>query len=236
MRHVAALAAIALALPAGVARADAIAPPSKAHGASLARVVAPTRARPRLDSPRGSVRVGTATAWSGQAQTLLVLDDAEHDGRRWVRLLLPYRPNGSAGWVPLDHVVLDRTRYWVTIHTRSRTVSVYHEGERQRRFRAVVGAPATPTPHGLAALYERNRQPDPGAFLGPWALPLTVFSEVLEDYGGGPGRVAIHGRAGASLADPLGSARSHGCIRVDNRAIRYLARKLPAGTPVRLMR
>jgi lipoprotein-anchoring transpeptidase ErfK/SrfK len=39
---------------------------------------------------------------------------------------------------------------------------------------------------------------------------------VLDDYGGGPGRVAIHGRAGASLLDPLGTARSHGCIRIDN--------------------
>ena len=115
---------------------------------------------------------------------------------------------------------LSRTRYWVTVRTRSRTVSVYRDGDRVRRFRAVVGAPATPTPRVLAALYERNRQPDPRAFLGPWSLPLTAFSDVLQDFGGGPGRVAIHGRAGASLADPLGSARSHGCIRITNRAIR----------------
>jgi L,D-transpeptidase catalytic domain len=245
----AALVAVAFGVGAGVARADeappaegvppaedapAIAPPSRAHGATLARIVTPTRARPRLDSSQGSVRIGTQTAWSGQAQTLLVLDAAVHGGRRWVKALLPLRPNGSAGWIPRDHVELGRTRYWVTVHTRARTVSVYHEGKRQRRFRAVVGAPATPTPHGLAALYERNRQPNPRAFLGPWALPLTAFSNVLEDYGGGPGRVAIHGRAGRSLADPLGSARSHGCVRIDNRAIRYLARKLPPGTPVRL--
>jgi lipoprotein-anchoring transpeptidase ErfK/SrfK len=57
---------------------------------------------------------------------------------------------------------------------------------------------------------------------------------VLESFGGGPGRVAIHGRAGASLRDPLGTARSHGCIRVLNRHVSWLARTIPAGTPVRL--
>jgi hypothetical protein len=84
------------------------------------------------------------------------------------------------------------------------------------------------------ALYERNRQPDRRAFLGPWSLSLTAVSNVLEDYGGGPGRVAIHGRGGLSLLDPLGTARSHGCIRIDNAGIRYLARRLPLGTPVEL--
>jgi lipoprotein-anchoring transpeptidase ErfK/SrfK len=105
-----------------------------------------------------------------------------------------------------------------------------------RRFRAVVGAPATPTPHGLAAIYERNRQPNPRAFIGPWSLSLSVHSNVLESYGGGPGRVAIHGRAGASLRDPLGTARSHGCIRILNRHVSWMARKLPAGTPVQIRR
>ena len=55
---------------------------------------------------------------------------------------------------------------------------------------------------------------------------------MLDDYGGGPGRVALHGRGGASLLDPLGTARSHGCIRVDNRQITFLARVLKPGTPV----
>jgi hypothetical protein len=105
-----------------------------------------------------------------------------------------------------------------------------------RSFRAVVGAPSTPTPLGLGAIYERNRQPDPGAFLGPWALSLTLLSNVLENYGGGPGRVAIHGRAGASLRDPLGSARSHGCIRVNNDDVRWMAARVPTGTPVRVKR
>jgi hypothetical protein len=50
----------------------------------------------------------------------------------------------------------------------------------------------------------------------------------------GPGRVGIHGRAGLSLQDPLGSARSHGCVRADNHQIAWMAAHVPAGTPVRI--
>jgi lipoprotein-anchoring transpeptidase ErfK/SrfK len=135
-----------------------------------------------------------------------------------------------------DKAVLTHTRYWIEVRTASRRVTVFRDGKAVRRFRAVVGRPATPTPHGLAAIYERNRQPDPHAFLGTWALSLTAFSDVLQNFGGGPGRVAIHGRAGTSLRDPLGSARSHGCIRVNNADVNWMARRVPAGTPVRLRR
>lgn len=57
---------------------------------------------------------------------------------------------------------------------------------------------------------------------------------MFENYGGGPGRVAIHGRAAASLQDPLGSARSHGCIRIDNTNISRMATHVRTGTPVRI--
>jgi lipoprotein-anchoring transpeptidase ErfK/SrfK len=55
---------------------------------------------------------------------------------------------------------------------------------------------------------------------------------VLDDFGGGAGRVAIHGRSGSLLADPLGTSRSHGCIRIDNAAVAWLAARAVEGTPV----
>jgi lipoprotein-anchoring transpeptidase ErfK/SrfK len=215
----------------------AVAPPSRADGAVTARIVAAAHARgaPGEDA-RAVWRAGTVTAWSRQPQHLLVLGSAEHGDRTWLRVLLPIRPNGTAGWIPADNAVLSRTAYWVEVRLRDRRVVVFRDGRRVRGFRAVVGAPRTPTPRGLAAIYERNPQPDPRGFLGPWALSMTALSKVLESYGGGPGRVAIHGRGGASLRDPLGSARSHGCVRVRNRAVAWLARRLPAGTPVRIRR
>jgi lipoprotein-anchoring transpeptidase ErfK/SrfK len=145
---------------------------------------------------------------------------------------LPLRPNGTLGWIRQDYVRLLETPYWIDVSRSRREVLVYRHGELARRFRAVVGAAATPTPLGLHAVYDPIQQRDPSGFIGPWALHLTAFSNVLDDYGGGAGRIAIHGRSGASLRDPLGSARSHGCIRVDNADVSWLARVVPRGTPV----
>lgn len=207
--------------------------PSRAHGATVARIVAPAIAHRHLDTPRGKgLRLGTATSWSHQPQTLLVLAGATRDGIDYIKVRLPRRPNGSSGWIRRDHVVLSTTPYWVTVRVRSRTVTVYRRGRRVLRFHAVVGKRKTPTPLGLHAIYERNPQPNPDAFLGPWALSLTALSNVLENYGGGPGRVAIHGRDGASFKDPLGTARSHGCIRIENRRVIWMAKRLVRGTPV----
>ena len=109
---------------------------------------------------------------------------------------------------------------------------VFDAGRLHDRFLAVIGKPSTPTPTGLFAVAAIVPQPDPNGFLGPVALHLTAHSNVLDNYGGGPGRVAIHGRGGASLRDPLGSARSHGCVRVDSRWAELLAGTVPIGTPV----
>jgi lipoprotein-anchoring transpeptidase ErfK/SrfK len=150
-------------------------------------------------------------------------------------VLLPIRPDGASGWIPRDNAVLLFTRYWVIVDKRARVVTIYHDGRQVRRYLAVVGKTSTPTPDGLAAIYEKDPQPDPNAFLGTWALPLTALSNVLYNFGGGPGRVAIHGRAGASLQDPLGSARSHGCIRLDNGPVGWMAHHLSQGTPVQII-
>jgi lipoprotein-anchoring transpeptidase ErfK/SrfK len=226
--------AVAAAPPATAAPLPA---PTRATGGITARIVAAAHARtaPGEDG-RPLWRAGAVTEWARRPQHLLVLGSAERGGRTWLRVLLPIRPNGSSGWIPADNAVLGRTRYWIDVRLRSRRVIAFRRGRRVRSFPAVVGAPRTPTPRGLAAIYERNPQPNPRAFLGPWALSLTALSTVLEDYGGGPGRVAIHGRGGASLRDPLGTARSHGCVRVANRAVRWLARRVPPGTPVRIRR
>jgi lipoprotein-anchoring transpeptidase ErfK/SrfK len=205
------------------------------NGATLAEIVVGVAARSRPGGAQAVWWAGTATTWSGEPQVLLVLGSAVHRGRVWLRVLLPIRPDGATGWIPRDNVTLLFTRYWITVDTRARTVTIYRGGAPVHRYEAVIGKPATPTPDGLAAIYEKDPQPDPGGFLGPWALPLTTLSRTLLNFGGGPGRVAIHGRAGASLRDPLGSARSHGCIRIDNAPIIWMARHIPQGTPVQIV-
>lgn len=227
------VAAVALATAPVVAAAPQAADPYalSERRAHLAQVVYPTpvRARPGAGARRG--RVGTEARWGGGPVRLLILRSAlDRRDRRWLRVRLPQRPNDRGGWIRADHARIRSTPWRVVVSTRRRVVQVRRAGRLVRRLRAVVGAPATPTPHGLFAVSERIRQP-PGV-LGPWALHLTAHSRVLDDYGGGKGRVAIHGRSGALLADPLGSARSHGCIRIDNGALSWLARRAIEGTPV----
>jgi len=213
----------------------AIQAPSRSAGSAIAAITTTTPARSKPGGGRLIWNIPPQTGWSQQPQRLLILESGHSGDERWIRVRLPLRRNRSA-WIRRDAATITRTGYWVRVQRATRWITVFDEGEQVRRFRAVIGARATPTPVGLAAIYERVRQPDPRAFLGPWALPLTALSGVLTNYGGGPGRVAMHGRAGASLSDPLGSARSHGCIRVDNDDIGWMARHLPAGTPVHITR
>lgn len=172
------------------------------------------------------------------ASWLLVLRATrDHRGRCWLRVRLPSRPNHAAAWIDADRVELEPTRWRLVVSRAARTISAYRNGDRLRRFRVVIGAPATPTPRGLFSIVDVWRS-KPGAFLGSYILPITAHSDVLQEFGGGDGRVGIHGRGGSSLLDQLGSARSHGCIRLANRAIEWLVRRVGAGrlpgTPVRV--
>jgi hypothetical protein len=200
-----------------------------------ARVVVPTavRARPELNAPRTG-RVGTIAAWNGGSVRLLVLaarTDAR--GRRWIKVRLPERPNARSGWMPADFARLSAVRWRFVIDLRARRARAYHDGHLKRSWPVVIGKRATPTPRGRFAVYERVRQPA-GSELGPYALHLTAHSRTLFEYGGGPGRIALHGRDGTLLRDPLGSAASHGCVRMDDRVLLWLATRAAPGTPVEI--
>jgi hypothetical protein len=219
---------------AGAATHRTIVPrPPDPERAWTARLVAPVSALSAPVSGRLVDRQSDFGSWSGDAISLLVLGARTgSDGQLWLRVLLPVRPNGTSGWIPAGSVELRPTGWRIAISTERRTVEVFDGGTLLRTFGAVVGAPGTPTPHGLFAVYERVPISDPDGFYGPWALHLTALSNVLTAFDGGPGRIAIHGRGATSLRDPLGTARSHGCIRIDNAAVRFLAAHVPDGTPV----
>lgn len=212
---------------------DRVPGPSKAGGTYTARILIGTPVRRRPGRGGTEWYAGISTKWSGSAQRLMVLSSREVRGKMWLKVRLPVRPNRAAGWIPRDRVKLILSHRYVLIDRSRRTLWVYRNGRVVSRFKVVVGAPSTPTPVGLFALYDRVPQADPHGFIGPWALPLTAHSEPLRRYDGGPGLVALHGRDGASFLDPLGSARSHGCVRMNNSRIRHLA-KSTMGTAVRI--
>jgi lipoprotein-anchoring transpeptidase ErfK/SrfK len=142
---------------------------------------------------------------------------------------MPGRPNGTKGWIAHRSTVLTTTTWSIVVRTSSRRVLVYRHGRLVRRFAGIVGKPSTPTPHGRYFVEESVRML-PGSAGGPFALALSARSNVLQEFEGGPGQIAIHGVA--HLGGTLGTAMSHGCVRLANRSVRWLAVRITAGVPV----
>jgi lipoprotein-anchoring transpeptidase ErfK/SrfK len=242
LRRLVPLLAVALLVPVGAAQAasrhvEALVPAPSSTTAHVARIVAPSIGLTKPATGKFKLRLATTALWGGGANQLLVLA-SKHDshGRTWLKVLLPVRPNGSTAWILKDRTVIGTTHWRILVSISQRKVRVYENGKLQRSFLAVVGAPGTPTPLGHYAVYEKIAQRNPQSIIGPWALHLTAFSDVLDNFGGGPGRVAIHGRNGEYLIAPLGSAESHGCVRVDDAEVGFLARVVISGTPVTIVK
>ena len=110
---------------------------------------------------------------------------------------------------------------------------VYRRGQPVRIFKAVVGKPSTPTPHGEFFVEEaiQLRATDVGA---PFALALSARSDVLQEFDGGPGQIALHGLH--NIGGVLGSAVSHGCVRLADAAMRWLVVRIGPGVPVSITR
>ena len=146
---------------------------------------------------------------------------------------LPGRPNGHTGWVSTRAVTPAATAWSITVRISTRRVTAVRGGRPARAFTAVVGAPATPTPPGrffVEEIVELDRY-DVGA---PYGLALSARSEVLQEFAGGPGQIAIHGTN--NIGGVLGSAASHGCVRLDTKAISWLAARIGPGVPVTITR
>ncbi len=167
---------------------------------------------------------------TGARTTLPIVGHAtDRHGQHWLKVMLPGRPNSSTGWIRRAGTQKQFTTWNIQIDTAARRVSVYDQGRLARSFSAVVGKPSTPTPTGRFFVEESVIMPvsDPG---GPYALALSARSNVLQQFGGGPGQIGIHGRDG--LGGTLGQAESHGCIRLDTPDIDWLVARMGPGTPV----
>jgi lipoprotein-anchoring transpeptidase ErfK/SrfK len=98
-----------------------------------------------------------------------------------------------------------------------------------RRYSAVVGKPSTPTPQGNFFVEEGLWMGGQAAG-GPFALATSARSDVLQEFDGGPGQIGMHGMD--NLPGALGTASSHGCIRLATSAITWLAMRIGPGVPL----
>ena len=155
-------------------------------------------------------------------------------GRRgiWLKVRLPGRPNSHTGWIKRGKTLASSTNWSLTVNTTRRLVTVYRSGRIVHTFPAVVGKPSTPTPTVQFFVEESIalRSFDVGA---PYALALSARSSVLQEFDGGPGQIALHGLD--NVGGTPGTAASHGCVRLDDSAMRWLAARIVSGTPVTII-
>ena len=124
------------------------------------------------------------------------------------------------------------TDWHLVVNRGARSVTVYRNGHKLRRYKAIVGKSSTPTPTGEFFVEENVRLPGgrPGA---PFALATSARSKVFQEFEGGPGQIALHGLT--NVGGTLGTAVSHGCVRLANRSISWLAARIKPGDPVTIV-
>jgi lipoprotein-anchoring transpeptidase ErfK/SrfK len=119
--------------------------------------------------------------------------------------------------------------YRLVIRLRRHELHLWRGSDLVAMYPVAVGTRSTPTPRGLFYIVELLEPPSSDGSYGPFSFGLSAHSQVLQRFGGGDGRVGLHGTDQPQL---IGSDVSHGCIRLSNAAVRRLARILPLGTPV----
>jgi len=161
-------------------------------------------------------------------EALPLLARREVDGRLWVQVRLPVLPNNTTGWVRRGalgryevvrtHLIVDRRKLTARLERRGRAVF---------RARVGIGKPKWPTPKGEFLVRNRLAGFDDPVY-GVLAFGTSARSATLTDWPGG-GFIGIHG---TSQPEILPGRVSHGCIRLRNKDILRLDRRMPIGTPV----
>jgi hypothetical protein len=187
------------------------------------------RVRP-AEGARAITRLRLRTEDGTDELVLVLARTTDIEGRAWLKVRLPIRPNNTTGWVPEDALgPLQRVRTWLRIDTRRFRATLVKRRRVVFRARIGVGRRQWPTPRGR--FYIRSRLAGygaAGAFYGPVAFGTSAHSDKLTDWPAG-GIVGIHG---TSLPWLIPGRISHGCIRLRNPDILRLDRLMPVGTPV----
>jgi lipoprotein-anchoring transpeptidase ErfK/SrfK len=184
------------------------------------------RAKVRRLPATSASRVGTVKVRThlGSPDSVVVL---ARQGR-WSRVR--YSGLGRrTGWVPTRVLSAPkRVRAQLVIDRARRRIALYEQGKRVFAFDVGVGAPGSPTPAGRFYVREKVIPSASGGIYGPVAYGLSAHSKYRTDWPGG-GQVGVHGTNEPGL---IPGRISNGCVRLRNRSIRRLARRLRVGTPV----
>jgi lipoprotein-anchoring transpeptidase ErfK/SrfK len=184
--------------------------------------------KPSAGAPRAG-KVSATTPITDESTVLPVVGIY----KQWLLVRLPGRPAGRTGWVDQSSATTRSVTHWhLVVDTASRRIAAYRDGHRVRIFKVVVGKAGTPTPAGEFFVEERVTLA-PSAVGAPYALALSARSSVLQEFDGGPGQIAIHGLE--NVGGVPGTAVSHGCLRLDTTALRWIVAHIGPGVPVTIV-
>jgi len=182
---------------------------------------APSRSAPQI------AKLGRRTP-EGTANLVLSLARQTVGTSSWVKVRLGILPNNSTGWVPREALGgYNTVRTHLFVDTRRTRLRLEKAGRTVFRARIGVGQSRWPTPTGEFFIRDRLKSLNSPVY-GPLAFGTSGRSAVLTDWPGG-GFVGVHGTNEPGL---IPGHISHGCIRLRNRDILRLGRKLAVGTPV----
>ena len=215
------LAVLAVALPAQARAAD---------GPRFLLVPVPRGATVRSSPGGATVAHLPAATPLGAPTWLWVLRTTTN--RRWGRVVLPLKPNGRTGWINLHGLRTVHTSTWIRASLRERRIWLMHGSRPLASFSAAIGAVTTPTPAGRFSVTDSLATGDPSGPFGWYAFGLSGHQPHLPPNWSGGDQLAIHG-----TDDPasIGTAASHGCLRVSPQALARLRPALHLGTPVVIM-
>lgn len=150
----------------------------------------------------------------------------------WLEVRLPKRPNGSTGWIKTSDVRIRKVPNRILIDRSDRTLQALRGDEVLLEMPVGVGLESTPTP--LGEFYVDISVPfqNTGGPYGAYMLSVAGYSEVLTNFGGGNGQIAIHG---TNNRGSVGIQSSNGCLRLHNETILELKELAPTGTPVEIV-
>jgi hypothetical protein len=223
----------------------AAAPIARAHAHSRARVLSDERTFTRTAHSlrRAVIRSRPARSARRVARMRLYTEDGSPElylalrsrvrahGREWVKVRIPMRPNGRAGWVPRDALGRWRlTHLLIVVDRRRLHMTLRRHGHRIWRAPVGVGAPGMPTPAGRFWIRERFAIADRRSGYYPYAFGTSDYSTLSEWPGGGI--VGLHGTNEPKL---IPGRPSHGCIRLPNNKVSQLWHLLPLGTPLHVI-
>ena len=227
-------ATTALAVPRAHERAATIIGPTRvlSNEHALTRWAHPVARTAIRAQPRASARKVDSLhllTEDGRAEVYLLLHSKRIGITVWIQIRIPGRPNGRTGWVPEDALGPAEPTDMALLISRSRLrATLFRAGKAVWSAPVGIGKAGTPTPAGHFWIRELLRVPG-RTFYGPYAFGTSAYS-ILTDWPGG-GVVGIHGTNEPSL---IPGRPSHGCVRMRNPDIVYLARHLPVGAPVRI--